>query len=181
MSEPAADLTARARADAFRHEQAGLAAALRGLLGQAADSLTFLDLEGAGALSAELLASHRAADEYGGSVVERTWPEAEIQLAVDAIHRVARNVGPRPVWFVVPLTAPQCVAVPNDVILDNPLGFAALADRELRLMDQELPAGLWLRRHTRDDATGHADYTWELSVWGEPWASAATRALRGIG
>jgi hypothetical protein len=165
----------------FRHEQSALAAALRSLLGQAADALEFMGPERAGEIDAEFLESHRAADEYGASVVENFWPEAEIEKAVGVIHRLARHVGARPVWLIVPLSDPQAVAMPNELPLDNPLGFAALADSELRLLDHELPAGLWFLRHTHHLATNHVEYTWELSVWGEPWASAATGALRGAG
>jgi hypothetical protein len=165
----------------FRHEQAALAAALRGLLGQAADTLEFMGPQRAAEIDAEFLQSHRAADEYGSGVVEKVWPEAEIEVAADVIHRLARNVGARPIWIIVPLSDAQAVAMPNELPLDNPLGFAALADSELRLLDQELPAGLWFLRHTHHVATNQVDYSWELSVWGEPWASAAMRALRGIG
>lgn len=181
MPDPAAEQAARLRADRFEHEQGALAAALRGLLGHTADSLTFADIARADALQGEFVASHRAADELAAGVVERVWPEAEIDAAVDTIHRLARNVGPRPVWLIVPLTDSHGVDMPNDLPLDNPLGFAALADSELRLLDRELPAGLWFLRHAPQLATGHFAYRWELSVWGEPWASAATRALRGIG
>jgi hypothetical protein len=65
------------------------------------------------------------------------------------------------------------VAVESDAVLDNPLGFAALAGGELVLLDQEVPAGIWLG----GPAAGTGG--WELEVWGaEPWLSAATRALR---
>jgi hypothetical protein len=80
----------------------------------------------------------------------------------------------------VPGREPQAAAVTVDAVLDNPLGFAALAeDYELVLSDAALPAGLWLGRHAHAPPTPPR-YTWELEVWGtEPWLSAATRALRG--
>jgi hypothetical protein len=164
----------------FRQEQSALAAALRALLGQAVDTLEFVGQERAEEIDAEFLQS-RAVEEYGSNVVQQVWPEGAIEAATEVIHRVSRNVGTRPVWLIVPLSEAQAVAMPNDFALDNPLGFAALADSELRLLDRELPAGLWFLRHSHDAETNHVDYTWELSVWGEPWASAATRALRGIG
>jgi len=68
-----------------------------------------------------------------------------------------------------------------DAVLDNPLGFASLGEHEVRLLDHSVPAGLWLRRHSRHFGLGPARHTWQLEVWGEPWLSAATRALRGIG
>jgi hypothetical protein len=67
MSDSSADFAARARADRSRHEQAALAAAFRGLLGQAADGTTFLDLERADSLVAEFLASHRALTSTAGA------------------------------------------------------------------------------------------------------------------
>jgi hypothetical protein len=181
MPDRSAEREARIRANRFRHEENALSAALRALLGQAADGLEFVDLARADALEAECLASHRAADEID-SVVGHTWGESDIEVTVDTIHRVARNVGSRPVWCIVRLTEPHALVMPNDLPLDNPLGFAALAwdDGDLRLLDRELPAGLWLVRHTHVHGAGR-EYSWELSVWGEPWASAATRAMRGIG
>jgi hypothetical protein len=95
------------------------------------------------------------------------------------VHRVGAYVGARPAWLVVPGREPQAVALTSDVVLDNPLGFAALADFELVLLDQRVPAGLWLGRHTHVPGPGLTRYSWELEVWGaEPWLSAATRALR---
>lgn len=165
----------------FRQEQSALAAALRALLGQAVDTLEFVGQERAEEIDAEFLQS-RAVEEYGSNVVQQVWPEGAIEAATEVIHRVSRNVGTRPVWLIVPLSEAQAVAMPNDFALDNPLGFAALAwdDGDLRLLDRELPAGLWLVRHTHVHGAGR-EYSWELSVWGEPWASAATRAMRGIG
>jgi hypothetical protein len=180
MSDQSAELEARIRANRFRHEQNALAASLRALLGQTADALEFVNLARADALEAEFLASQRAADDID-SVVEHMWPQGQIDVFVDTVHRVARNVGSRPVWLIIRLTEPQAVAMPNDLPLDNPLGFAAQAARaELRLLDRELPAGLWLLRHSHVYGD-RREYSWELSVWGEPWASAASRALRGIG
>jgi hypothetical protein len=71
--------------------------------------------------------------------------------------------------------------VDSEAVLDNPVGFAAAADHELRLLDQELPAGLLLDRRSHVHGPDVVRYTWELEVWGEPWLSAATRALRGVG
>jgi hypothetical protein len=93
MPDPS-DLSARRRGERFEHEQAALAAALRGLLGQA-ESLELVDIARADALALEVLASHRTADEHQ-CVVEQVWPEAQIERAVEAIHRLATNVGARP-------------------------------------------------------------------------------------
>jgi hypothetical protein len=66
-------------------------------------------------------------------------------------------------------------------VLDNPLGFATLAGHELLLLDRELPAGLWLWRRVHDDGAARGvTVAWELELWGEPWLSAATRAIREL-
>jgi hypothetical protein len=73
------------------------------------------------------------------------------------------------------------VELGSDAVLDNPLGFAAAGIGALRLLDRELPAGLWLVRRSHHYGPSTIRYRWELDVWGEPWLSAATRALRGVG
>ncbi|HKW46426.1 MAG TPA: hypothetical protein VJN70_03245 [Gemmatimonadaceae bacterium] len=177
MTEQNAELKQRLRANRFRHEQAGLAAALEALIGTAGGPLEFVTLERADALAAEYLLSHRSAADLNATV-EATWPQDEIERAVNFIHGLIEHVGARPTWLVVQLTEPQAVALTSEIVLDNPLGFASLADTELRLLDRELPAGLWLRRHSHHYGPMLTDYAWELTLWGEPWASAATRALR---
>ena len=178
MTEQNAELHQRQRADRFRHEQAGLAAALEGLLGKASGTLEFVTLDRADALAAEYQLSHRSAADLSATV-EASWPQDEIERAVNFIHALIEHVGARPAWLIVKLTEPQAVPLTSEVVLDNPLGFASLADTELRLLDQELPAGVWFVRHAHQYGPLLADYTWELIVWGEPWASAATRVLRG--
>jgi hypothetical protein len=91
------------------------------------------------------------------------------------LHRAAALLGARACWWIVPGREPQAVPLAADAVLDNPFGFAALAEgAELVLLDRELPAGLWLGPPTEAGAPG-----WELEAWGsEPWLSAATRAVR---
>lgn len=181
MRNPEPDLAAHFRDDRFRREEEALADALGGLLGREARTLSFAERSRADGLAAEFLASRGAHEERGGGVAEEVWGQAQIQLSVDAIHRVSRNLGSRPVWLIVCLSDPHAVTLQSEVVLDNPLGFAALGDRELRVLDYELPAGLWLRRHVQAGAPEASRYSWELTAWGEPWGSATTRALRGIG
>ena len=174
------DLDAGQRAERFRHEELALADALASLLGREARALSLVERPRAAALATEFLASHHAHELHGG-VTEETWRQAQVQLAVDALHRASRNLGSRPVWLLVGLSDPHAVALASEIVLDNPLGFAALGDHELRVLDCELPAGLWLLRGTHQAEAETSDCTWELTAWGEPWASATTRALRGIG
>lgn len=178
MTEQNAELHQRLRAERFRHEQSGLAAALEALLGRASGTLEFVPLDQADALAAEYQLSHRSAADLNAAV-EATWPQDEIERAVNCIHALIESVGSRPAWLIVQLTEPQALSLATEVVLDNPLGFASLADTELRLLDLEVPAGLWFVRHSHQYGPLLTDYTWELIVWGEPWASAATRALRG--
>jgi hypothetical protein len=178
MTEQNAESIQQHRARRFRQEQSGLAAALEGLLGTASGALEFVTLERADALAAEYQLSHRSAADVNATV-EAAWPQDEIERAVNYIHALIGHVGGRPAWLIVQLSEPQAVALTSESVLDNPLGFATLADNQVCLLDRELPAGLCFKRHTHDHESLLTDYTWELTVWGEPWASAATRALRG--
>jgi hypothetical protein len=169
----------------FLARRAELADGLARLLGpRAAASVTLADAGPAAAVAAELRASHGDAEPHDWALVRHAWPAHEATVCADALHRLARNLGPRPVWLVgMSAHAPaQAAALDSEAVLDNPFGFAALAATddaagtdaaELRLLDRDVAAGLWL---TRDAARG-----WELAVWGEPWLSATTRALRGVG
>ena len=177
MTEQNAESIKRLRANRFRHEQSGLAAALEGLLGTASGALEFVTLDRADALAAEYQYSRRGAADLNATV-EAAWPQDEIERAVNFIHGLMEYVGTRPAWLIMQLTEPQAVALTSEIVLDNPLGFATLADNEVRLLDRELPAGLCFLRHSHHFGPMLAEYTWELTVWGEPWASAATRALR---
>jgi hypothetical protein len=131
-------------------------------------------------LSAEFRASHDAAGPDEWALVRRAWPIGETTEPVAAVQRLARNLGARRVWAIGLADPAQAVAVESDLVLDNPLGFAAATDHDLALLDAEVPAGLWLARHAHH-FPGDARFSWELEVWGEPWLSAATRAFRGIG
>ena len=169
---------AEIRANRFRQEQSGLAAALEALLGAVSDALEFVPLARADALAAEYQLSRRSAADVN-TTVEAAWPQEEIERAVNYIHALIEHVGARTAWLIMQLTEPQAVVLTSEIVLDNPLGFATLADNEVRLLDRELPAGLNFVRISHNYGPLLTDYTWELTVWGEPWASAATRALRG--
>ena len=156
------------------HGRAALADALAGLLGPRA-ALSVADVRTAAEVETELLASHDAAEPDEWALVRRAWPVDAVQECVDTLHRIGRNVGTRDVWLSVPGRTPRAVAVESDAVLDNPIGFAGLAEAgrsELRLLDRDVAAGLRLVRGPSG---------WQLAVWGEPWLSATTRALRGIG
>ena len=166
-------MTARER------ERAALAADLVRLLGRDAPA-PLDDPRRAAALEREFRASHDDALPDEWALVGRVWEATEEQALVDTLHRLARNVGARDAWMLWPESGPHAAALASDLVLDNPLGFAAMADGELRLLDQAVPGGLWLRRLVREEEGGVV-FSWELEVWGEPWLSAATRAFRGVG
>lgn len=170
------DLTRRASDGRFRRRRAELAAALQALLGARAAVEPLADADRAAALAAEARAGHRAAEAHAWALVGHVWESDDRAAVATVLHRTAALLGARPSWLIVPGREPQAVALSSDAVLDNPLGFAALADDyELVLLDQQLPAGLWLARRT----PGASHHAWELEVWGtEPWLSAATRALR---
>jgi len=173
MTDDSNESPRRASDARFRQRRAELADALRGLLGSRAAAEPLDDADRAAALAAEAGAAHRAGRRHAWAVVRRRWGGDERAAVAALVHAVSAHVGSRPAWLILPGREPQAVAVESDAVLDNPLGFAALAGGELVLLDQEVPAGVWLA----GPAAGVG--AWELEVWGaEPWLSAATRALR---
>jgi hypothetical protein len=175
--DPAADAR-RASDERFRRGRQELVVALRSLLGPRGAPEPLDDADRAAAVAAEARAGHRAAGEHAWAVVRHAWGEDGRAGAAAVLQGLGALVGSRPVWLVVPGREPQAVEVDSDVVLDNPIGFAGLAEGgELVLLDRQLPAGVWLGRHA--GAAPGAPAGWELEVWGaEPWLSAATRALR---
>jgi hypothetical protein len=181
------DITRRASDNRFRRGREALALELRRLLGERAAPEPLADPDAAAAIASDARAGHRAAEEREWARVRREWPADSREAVADLVHAVSDAVGPRPVWLVVPDREPQAVALTSDVVLDNPLGFAALSGSvlgsvELVVLDREVPAGLWLGRHVHVFGPDETRFTWELEVWGaEPWLSSATRALREFG
>jgi hypothetical protein len=183
MSGREDELARRGEAERFRLRRAEVAEGLTALLGPRAGVTPLADAAAAAAVESEFAASHEAAEPNEWALVRREWPARDTEALSDTLHRLARNLGARPVWLVVPGRVPQGAVLTSDAVLDNPFGFAALAEGqapELRLLDREVAAGLWLVRE------GHRMGTvvvqeWSLDVWGEPWLSAATRSLRGAG
>lgn len=172
------DDSARAASDRrFHHQRSEIATALHTLLGARCCPEPLADPDRAAALAVEARATHRDAEPNSWAVARRQWTCEQREHLVGLLHAINARLGSRPTWLVVPGREPQVVPVPSDAVLDNPLGFAALAGFELLLSDQAVPAGLWLMRHAHDASSSDA-VTWELEVWGEPWLSATTRALR---
>jgi hypothetical protein len=176
------DITRRASDNRFRRDREALNEALAGLLGARLAIEALSDADRAAAIAAEATAGHRAAEDHGWALVRHASPTDDRAALVALLHAIERRLESRAVWLVVPGREPQVVPLTSDVVLDNPLGFAALADFELVLLDQQVPAGLWVGRHVHDAGAGAVAHSWELEVWGaEPWLSAATRALREQG
>ena len=174
------ELTARLAANRFRLDRADFADGLARLLGRASPE-PLADAARAAALSDDFRAAHDAAMPHDWALVTHAWGATEEAALTDALHRLARNLGARPSWLFAQAGAPQAAALTSDAALDNPLGFAAAAGHQLALLDRELPAGLWLVRHSHHYGAADVRFTWELEVFGEPWLSAATQALRGVG
>jgi hypothetical protein len=157
----------------FRRRHAEVAGALRALLGPHELVTPLDDADRAAALAADVVVGHREARGHAWAIVRHAWTGPGSRGALVALlHAISALAGPRASWLIVPDREPQAVPIGSDAVLDNPLGFTALAGGELVLVDQSVPAGLWLL------ADGDTD-SWTLEVWGaEPWLSAATRALR---
>jgi hypothetical protein len=182
MTERSGDIARRASDNRFRRGREALTEALRSLLGPGAPE-PVADAGRAAALAGAARAGHRAAAEHAWALVRHEWRTDDRNGVASLVHALGALLGARPAWLVVPGREPQAVAVASDAVLDNPLGFAALAQGgELVLLNGCVPAGLWLGRHTHiHPAPAPVRYTWELEVWGaEPWLSAATRAVRGL-
>lgn len=178
MSDPSDDLPLRASDDRFRRGRAELSEALVALLGPRGAPLPLADADRAAALAAEARGAYRDAEAYAWAVVRAELRADDRRAIADLLQAVGAAVGGRPVWLVVPGREPQVVPLAADLVLDNPLGFAALGDHEFTLLDQAVPGGLTVTRHAHVLGAAHA-YAWEVEAWGaEPWLSAATRALR---
>ena len=178
MADRPDDIARRASDNRFRRGRADLGEALATLLGARDAPEPVADADRAAALAAEARSAYRAAESQDWSVVRAEWRSDDRVAVTDLLHAIAAAVGPRPVWLVVPGREPQAVPLTADVVLDNPLGFAALGDHEFTLLDHSVPGGLTLTRHARGSGA-ETSYTWEAEAWGtEPWLSAATRALR---
>ena len=86
---------------------------------------------------------------------------------MDACHRLARNLGVRDAWLMAGDRTAQAETLRSDTVLDNPMGFAAVAGHQLRLLDSQVTAGLWLARLSHHFGA-EVRFTWELDVFGEP-------------
>ena len=158
----------------FHRRRAELVEALGALLGPRNATEPLKDADRAAALAAEARASHREAEPHGWALVRHEWPGDERERVVRLLHALSARLGSRELWIILPGREPQAVSLVSDAVLDNPLGFAALSEFEMLLLDHSVPAGLWL--HRRGLSTD--GFAWELEVWGEPWLSAITRAIR---
>jgi hypothetical protein len=177
MADRSDDEPLRASDARFRRRRDELRDGLVALLGSHARLDPIADANRAAALAAEAVDAQRAASRESWAVVRQAWTGDARDALVTVLHLVSERIGDRAVWLVIPGREPQAVPLTIDVVLDNPLGFAALAGDELVVLDQQVPAGLTLT-HVRH-VSGAAAERWDLEVWGaEPWLSAATRALR---
>jgi hypothetical protein len=177
MVDHSHDEPLRASDARFRRRREALRDDLVALLGSRVRVEPIADGDRAAALAAEAVDAQRAASRESWAVVRQAWTGDARDALVTLLHSLSERVSERAVWLIVPGREPQVVPLTSDVVLDNPLGFAAIGDDELVVLDQQVPAGLTLT-HLRH-AGGASAERWDLEVWGaEPWLSAATRALR---
>jgi hypothetical protein len=179
MSDRSEEIARQAAATRFGLRRAELAADLSRLLGRHVRAEPSADPAEGARLTAEFLAGRGAAAPNEWAIVSRHWGGDEADTLTATLHRLSYNLGSRPAWLLTADREPQAVLLQSDAVLDNPLGFAAVATDEVRLLDRDVTAGLWLLRHSHH-FRAVAGYTWELNVWGEPWLSATTRALRRL-
>lgn len=172
-SEEMARRTADAR---FRVGRNAVSSALQRLLGDVA-ARPIEDRDRAAALTAEFWSSLRAAEPHDWEFIVHEWPTDDREAVSALLHRFSAHLGSRPVWLTLGAREPQAVAIASDSTLDNPIGFAALSDNELRLLDRDTAAGLWLGQHSHHGSSS-TSFTWELNVWGEPWVTAAHATFR---
>lgn len=179
MTDRSDEIARRASNDRFRRAREALVEALRALVGPHAAVEPLTDADRAAALAAEAAAAYRAAQGEGWSIVHREWQSDDRAAVTDLLHVLSAALGARPVWFILPGREPQVVPMSSDLVLDNPLGFAALGDHEFTLLDQVLPAGFTLTRRSYHRGPARTAYAWEVEAWGaDPWLSVTTRALR---
>ena len=172
------DIARLAAANRFRLQRTDLAARVRGLLGPHVVYELLADSTRAAAIAEEFWDSLRFAESNERSFFVREWSTDDIESVSAVLHRINHSLGRRLVWVSWSQRESQVAELDSDAVLDNPIGFANLSDHELRLLDREVTAGLWLGRHAHHFGPDHAEYSWELNVWGEPWLAAATRAIR---
>ena len=176
MKERSDEIQRRAAALRAKRKRAELNRDLHRLLGPTASAdLVVEGPEAASALS-EFRSNYEAVEGVPSLLMHREWQDDEQQEIADLLHRLSTNLGPRPCWLLLSAPNPLRLSVNLDDVLDNPFGFAALESHQLRLVDRKLPAALWLTRHSYHGPSD-VTYAWELEVWGEPWWSAANRAL----
>ncbi|HET7566219.1 MAG TPA: hypothetical protein VFJ96_14550 [Gemmatimonadaceae bacterium] len=179
MTDRSDEIARRASNNRFRRERAALVDALRALVGPRVALEPLADADRAAALAAEALAAYRSAEAQEWTIVHSEWRSDALVAMVEFCHAVSAALGARAVWLILPGREPQVVPVSSELVLDNPLGFAALGDYEFMLLDQALPAGLALLRHSHHWGPEQTTYSWEAEAWGaEPWLSVTTRALR---
>ena len=176
MKERSDEIERRAAALRARRRRDDLTADLRRLL-RATTPVDFTHGTDAAALVAEYRSSYDAIESTPSLLVSEAWASDDREAIANSLHRLSHYLGGRPAWLLLPADDPIAVAVTSEDVLDNPFGFAPLDTYQLRILDRELPAGLWLLRHEHHSPDG-VMYSWELEVWGEPWTSSATRALR---
>jgi len=173
------EIRQRVAAQKFRTRNAEFVAELKSLLGSRSNWLSTADAEEASRLAKEFKAGYESAEPHDWALVKAVWDGAKTPALVEALNKLSNHLGNREVWLLDLREEWQAVALDSEQVLDNPVGFAAVCDQQVALLDRDVPAGLWLVRHSYHFRKS-TRYEWELEVWGEPWLSAATRTLRDV-
>jgi hypothetical protein len=173
------EIRQRVVAQKFRTRNEEFVGELKSLLGSRSNPLSTADAEEASRLAKEFKAGYESAVPHDWALVKVVWGDAKTPDLVDALNKLSNHLGNREVWLLDLREERQAVALDSEEVLDNPVGFAAVCDQQVALLDRDVPGGFWLVRHSYH--VGRAiTYEWELEIWGEPWLSAATRTLRDV-
>ena len=171
------ELEDRITAQRLRSRNAEFVAGLKGLLGSRPSTVRTANAAEATRLAKEFKAGYESAEPHDWALIKFAWKGADSRDLVEWLHRLSNHLGNRDVWLLDVAEAAQAASIGSEQVLDNPLGFASILDQQVALLDQQVPAGFWLVRHSYHVGES-TTYEWELEVWGEPWLSAMTHALR---
>jgi len=178
MTDRSDEIARRAQGNRHRVQSAELIEGIRALIGNSAKPHILDDPVAAADIKARAFRGYNVAVGAESGLVRKEWSSDASELIVDLLHAVSAEIGSRPVWWVLSRQEPQAVVVRSDQLLDNPLGFAALDEYSLNILDQDVAGGLLLTRHSHHRGPQDLSYTWELEAWGaEPWLSATARAI----
>lgn len=147
MKERSDEIQRRASALHARRTRSAVDHDLRRLLGAAGPIGRISEGAEAAAVLDEFRSSYQAIHTVSSLLVHQEWAGDSREEIARVVDRFSAHLGARPSWLLLSGPNPLVLSVHTDDVLDNPFGFATLDAYQLRLLDRELPTGLWLLRH----------------------------------